>query len=167
MFLQVMGPTPDSIQTTKELVNNIVMSASLSDFISTVEKLDMSGLNWVIFQSRFMIAISQKDMEDHFDGSSPKMVLSYNMTDEAKEEFAKASKTWKKKEALALYLLMQKLPESTFPKYMCKTSVAQVWSGLCPGGRVFKEINFDESKSTRGIHGYAIQKGSRLMNQIQ
>ena len=125
-----MGPAPDSIQTTKELINNIVMSASLSDFISTVEKLDTSGSNWVIFQSRFMIAISQKDVEDHFDGSSPKPVLSDNATDEAKEEFAKALKTWKKKEALALYLLTQKLPDSTFAKYMRKTSVAQMWSTL-------------------------------------
>ena len=106
------------------------MSTSLSDFHNAVEKLDSSGANWVMFKSRFMIAIDQKDVEGHFDGSESKPVLAENASEDQKRTFEAESKAWKKKEKLALYLLSQKLLDSTFAKYMHKESVAKMWSAL-------------------------------------
>ena len=83
------------------------MSTSLSEFSTAVEKLDEDGANWVMFKRRFMIAVGQKDVEGHFDGSEKKLVLSEGASSEVKRAFEADLKQWTKKEKLALYLLMQ------------------------------------------------------------
>ena len=50
-------------------------STSLTDFSAALDKLDQSGSNWVMFQHRFLIAIRQKKVLGHFDGSSVKPAL--------------------------------------------------------------------------------------------
>ena len=94
---------------------------SLSEFSSAVDKLESSGSNWVMWQQRFTIAVQQKDVMGQFDGSNKKP--------EGKEETDEIKK-WKKKEILAKYLLTQKLPDSIFSKYMRKSTVAEMWSGI-------------------------------------
>jgi hypothetical protein len=79
-----MGPVLDSITELKAHIQNITMSTSLSDFHNAVEKLDSSGANWVMFKSRFMIAIDQKDVEGHFDGSESKPVLAESASEDEK-----------------------------------------------------------------------------------
>ena len=81
------------------------MSTSLSEFSTAVEKLDEDGANWVMFKRRFMIAVGQKDVEGHFDGSEKKPVLSEGASSEVKRAFEADLKQWTKKEKLALYLL--------------------------------------------------------------
>ena len=49
-----------------------VSTASLSDsLLSSVPKLDASGLNWAIFLICFQDAVEAKGFWGHFDGSSP------------------------------------------------------------------------------------------------
>jgi hypothetical protein len=104
---------------------------SLSDFSAAVERLDASSANWVIFQNRFLIAVEQKEVLGQFDGTNPKLsALKEEATDSEKKKHAKELTAWQKKESLVKYLLMQKLPDSTFTKYFRKGSVANIWSAI-------------------------------------
>ncbi len=92
---------------------------SLSDFSADVERLDSSSANWVVFQNRFLIAVDQKDVLGQFDGSNPKpSALKEEATETEKKKHTKELASWQKKESLAKYLLMQKLSDSTFMKYL-------------------------------------------------
>lgn len=84
--------------------------ASLDDFVYAVDKLDPSGANWIIWQSRFTIAVKHKGVYGQFDGSNPKPVL----TDQGSTTYAKELAAWAEKDNLALYLLSQKLPDRIF-----------------------------------------------------
>ena len=122
-------------------------STSLTDFSAALDKLDQSGSNWVMFQHRFLIAIRQKKVLGHFDGSSVKPALPQaaaspeNATQAqiaaaqaahatALAQAREARRTWQEKEDLALYLLSQKLPDSIFAKHMRKDSVATMWAAI-------------------------------------
>ncbi|KAF8237482.1 hypothetical protein L208DRAFT_1247106 [Tricholoma matsutake] len=99
---------------------------SISEFGSAVDKLDASGKNWVTFQGCFIIAVKQKKVFGHFDGTDIKPVLSLpTMEDEAK-----ALTAWQEKEDTVMYLLSQKLADLTLTKYMRKDTVAAMWSAI-------------------------------------
>ena len=102
--------------------------SSLTDFTNAVKKLEANSLNWVIFECRFIIAVKQKQVYGHFDGSSPSPVKTNVMTNTA---FVDAQNTWQEKEDTALYLLSQKLPNSIFSKYWWKATIAEMWSAIC------------------------------------
>ena len=97
-----------------------------SDFAHALDKLDSSGSNWVIFQKRFIIAVKQKKVYAHFDGTASKPTVS-DPTDATQVQ---ALTEWQEKEDLAMYLLSQKLPDSTLTKYMRRDTVAEMWSGI-------------------------------------
>ncbi|KAF8229548.1 hypothetical protein L208DRAFT_1286088, partial [Tricholoma matsutake] len=97
---------------------------SMSDFMTAVEKLESAGNNWVTFQCHFMIAMKQKRVFRHFDGSATKPAVSDPPTTD--ETVALAA--WQEKEDTAMYLLSQKLADSTLTKYMWKETVVQMWS---------------------------------------
>ncbi|KAF8234770.1 hypothetical protein L208DRAFT_1260026 [Tricholoma matsutake] len=80
-------------------------SVSISKFSSAADKLDASGKNWVTFQHCFMIAVKQKWVFRHFDGTEIKPTLSSPAT----ENKTKALTAWQGKEDTAMYLLLQKL----------------------------------------------------------
>jgi hypothetical protein len=98
----------------------------MSDFGTAIEKLDSTGNNWVTFQCRFMIAIKQKRVFGHFNGSATKPAVSNPPTTD--ETVALAA--WQEKEDTVMYLLSQKLADSGLTKYMCKETVAQMWSAI-------------------------------------
>ena len=121
------------------------ISTSLTDFSTALDKLDQSGSNWVMFQHRFLIAICQKKVMGHFDGSSVKLALpqaAASPQDASQAQIAaaqaahatamaqarEARHTWQEKEDLALYLLTQKLPDSIFAKHMRKATVTTMWA---------------------------------------
>lgn len=107
------------------------LPTSLSDFSSAVDRLEASGSNWMIFQHRFMIAVKQKKVWGQFDGSNVKPTRSFTLlTTTQGEEYQKNLLAWQEQEDLAQYLLMQKLPDSIFVKYIRKTSVAEIWTAL-------------------------------------
>jgi hypothetical protein len=110
----------------------ITTNVSLSDFSHAVEKLDGTGSNWVLFQSRFLCAMEQKEVYEHFDGTSQKPMLGdgASPTDTELKAHSKSLAAWQKKEWLARYLLIQKLPDTTYTKYLRKTSVAEMWEAI-------------------------------------
>ena len=115
--------------TSKE--NSDWTPVSLSDFSAAVEHLDLTGANWVVFQNRFLIAVEQKDVLGQFDRSNPKpSPLKEDATETEKKKHTKELASWQKKESLAKYLLMQKLPDSMFMKYLQKGTVADIWSAI-------------------------------------
>ncbi|KIL55045.1 hypothetical protein M378DRAFT_18300 [Amanita muscaria Koide BX008] len=110
-----------------------VSRTSLSDFTNAVEKLESSGSNWVIFHKRFKIAVKQKKVWGHFDGTSIKpekpVVTGKSSVDEM-AAYKRRLNAWEEREDLAMYLLTQKLPDSTFTKYMRKETVAEMWETI-------------------------------------
>jgi hypothetical protein len=93
---------------------------SMSDFTNAVEKLDATGKNWVTFQRHFIIAVRQKRVFDHFDGTVTKPTVS----DPPTAAEVTALSAWQEKEDTAMYLLSQKLADSTLTKHMRKDTVA-------------------------------------------
>ena len=135
-----MGPTPywmkeefiikvlkDNMSTDMTTTTNV----SLSDFTALVEKLDATGLNWLLFQSRFLVAMEQKEVIEHFDSSSVKPTLGEGSpTDVDNKAHVKLLAAWQKKEWLGRYLLIQKLPDLTYAKYVCKATVVEMWEAI-------------------------------------
>ena len=131
-----MGPAPywmkeefvvkvlkDNMSTDTTTTTNV----SLSDFAASVEKLDATGLNWFLFQSCFLVAMEQKEVIEHFNSSSVKPTLGERSpTDADNKAHMKLLAAWQKKEWLARYLLIQKLPDSTYAKYVCKATVVEI-----------------------------------------
>ncbi|KAI9060389.1 hypothetical protein FKP32DRAFT_1541467, partial [Trametes sanguinea] len=103
-------------------------SPSLSDFIAGVEKLDSKGSNWLLFEQQFTIAVKQKEVWGHFDGSSVRPQPAVAATPTADEIAAIAA--WEKKENFALYLLTLKIAPATYMKHKRKGSVAKIWEAI-------------------------------------
>ncbi|KAF8995506.1 hypothetical protein BDQ17DRAFT_1250699 [Cyathus striatus] len=88
----------------------------------TVDKLDSTGVNWVMFRTHFIGAMKAQKVWKHFMGEAKKpMEGSTGPT---------GLEAWQEKEDLASYLLMQKLPDSILAKYLSKQTVTQMWSGI-------------------------------------
>jgi hypothetical protein len=105
---------------------------SLEEFAITVEKLNLSGANWVMFQSRFIAAVRQMGVYEHLDGSHPRpsLVNEDVASSTEKKAYADELAVWDRKENLALYMLSMKLLDLVFAKYMCTLSVATMWAAL-------------------------------------
>ncbi|KAF8224780.1 hypothetical protein L208DRAFT_1309226, partial [Tricholoma matsutake] len=101
-------------------------SVSISEFGSAVDKPHSARKNWVTFQCCFIIAVKQKWVYGHFDGTNTKPTLSSPTT----ETETKALTAWQEKEDTAMYLLLQKLADLTLTKYMWKDTVAEMWSAI-------------------------------------
>ncbi|KAF8236677.1 hypothetical protein L208DRAFT_1046896, partial [Tricholoma matsutake] len=99
---------------------------SISKFGSAVDKLDSAGKNWVTFQHCFIIAVTQKRVFGNFDGTATKPMVSDPPTAVKTVTLA----AWQEKEDTAMYLLSQKLANSTLTKYMRKSTVAEMWSAI-------------------------------------
>ncbi|KZT63778.1 hypothetical protein DAEQUDRAFT_641880, partial [Daedalea quercina L-15889] len=102
------------------------MTSSLADFSSAFEKLDATGKNWMTFQQRFEIAVRQKKVWGHFDGTKPCPTPADADAPTAAEQTAIDG--WQEKEDLARYLLTQKLPNITFTKHRRKGTAAAIWN---------------------------------------
>jgi len=94
-----------------------VTTTSLADtLLSSVLKLDASGLNWVIFSLCFQDTVEAKGYWGHFDGTSecpavpkledlPAMTAAPTPTTPSAEDLAAAANQWDKDEQLAKSLL--------------------------------------------------------------
>ena len=83
------------------------VTALTDSLLSDVPKLNPSGVNWAIFEFRFLSAVKAKGKWDHFDGSTPIPVLA-SQTEPTAEETTEINK-WRKDEATAINLLLQKI----------------------------------------------------------
>ena len=126
----------DVIKTKQHIMATdatITTNVSLSHFSHAVSKLDSTGSNWVVlFQSRFLCTMEQKEVYKHFNGTSQKPTLGdgASPTNSELKAHSKSLAAWQKKEQLACYLLIQKLPDMMYAKYLCKMSVAEMWEAI-------------------------------------
>ncbi|KAI0713776.1 hypothetical protein C8Q76DRAFT_768719 [Earliella scabrosa] len=93
-------------------------SPSLAEFVGGFEKLDAKGKNWLIFEQQFTIAVKQKDVWNHYDGSTKRPVPADATKPTATE--TKEIEAWEKSENLALYLLLLKIPNNTYTRHKRK-----------------------------------------------
>ncbi|KAF8984487.1 hypothetical protein BDQ17DRAFT_1183054, partial [Cyathus striatus] len=94
-------------------------NTSSMNYSQTIDKLNSTGANWVMFRTRFIAAMKAQKVWKHFTGDATKPA-----------EDSTESAAWQEKEDLASYLLMQKLPDLILVKYLSKPTVAQMWSGI-------------------------------------
>jgi hypothetical protein len=147
--------------STTETVTTL--SPSLADFANAFVGLEVDGSNWFMFQKRFRVHVTQKDVWEHFDGTSeepklPKQTATSTAatttsgsatttttttastssvtttpsttSTTASTTYKKELAAWKKKEALAMSLLIQKLPDSVYAKYDGMTTVTIMWKAI-------------------------------------
>ena len=93
-------------------MTTLTTAALANALLSSVPKLEATGLNWAIFLIRFRDAVEAKGFWGHFDGSTPVPPVSVPPT--ARETTAMTQ--WEKDERSAKSLLTQKLPDSTLMK---------------------------------------------------
>ena len=86
--------------------------------VSNVPKLEVDSTNWVMFSTRLHIALTDKDVYGHLDGTSAKPDQTMDPDDYA---------AWLKKENQALNL-MQKLHDTTLTKVLSLDSAAKWWT---------------------------------------
>jgi hypothetical protein len=98
------------------------------EFNQSVEKLKTDGSNWIMFQCRFTIAMNDCELYDHLTGGAVNP-LPVDMAKPTNAEKA-SLKEWQKNENKAMSLLISRLNDSTFTKYMRKTTIAEIWAGL-------------------------------------
>ncbi|KAF9810047.1 hypothetical protein IEO21_07129 [Rhodonia placenta] len=84
------------------------MSTLLTDFNSAVNKLESTGKNWLTFHQRLQIAVRQKKVWKHFDGTSPRPTPADLDAVKAAEQAANV----------------------TFTKHRRKGTVAAIWSAI-------------------------------------
>ena len=89
--------------------------------VSNVPKLEVDGTNWVMFSTRLRIALTDKDVYGHLDGTSAKPDQTTDPDDYA---------AWLKKENQALNLLTQKLHDTTLTKVLSLNSAAKWWTTI-------------------------------------
>lgn len=117
-------------------------SHSTDNLGSSVPKLAVDGLNWVIFEYRFEVAVNSRKKWGHFNGSAvcptlPSPVAAVLATATAAaipasptpEETAAYTK-WIDDEATAKNLLTQKIPDSTAIKIRKCSTVADAWKTI-------------------------------------
>jgi hypothetical protein len=107
-----------------------------NDFKHAFANLDPSRKNWVMFRRRFTIVVKAKKVWGHFDGSSLKPVVPPATTAgvapavAAPAVTADAMREWDEAEDLAMYLLTQKLEDTTLRKHIAKTTVVDLWNAI-------------------------------------
>jgi hypothetical protein len=87
--------------------------------MSNVPKLEVDGTNWVMFSTCLRIALMDKDIYGHLDGTSAKPDQTTDLDNYA---------AWLKKENQALNLLTQKLHDTTLTKVLSLNSAAKWWT---------------------------------------
>lgn len=94
-----------------------------------VEKLDLAGRNWVVFQKCLTVAVHQWKVIKHFTGEAGARP---GFADPDKPTAAEktALTSWEEKEDLVMYLLTQKLDDTTLTKHMRKGTVAEIWAAI-------------------------------------
>ena len=104
---------------------------SHEELLNLIDRLESNGRNWFTFREHLTTVVKRNGVFDHFDGSRPKPVLGNGIpTDEELAAHMKSVVAWMKRKQLAMYLITVNLPDLIFVKYMCKGTVAEIWSGL-------------------------------------
>ena len=116
------------------------ISTKLGDEFLRIPKLDVSGMNWVIFKDRFTWALDARGILDHIDGDSkepddpiPESDRERPLTEEQTKldkEWKKDVKEWKQAEAITKQQIASSIPDSLFMKVRAKGTAYEIWMEL-------------------------------------
>ena len=171
---------------------------SNSDTLSSaVPMLDEAGKNWGVFLERFKVGVQAKRRWGHFDGTKvkPTFVAPSNVTPDdpdsvasvraaaeatrlAREEamrdpdIIKKREEWDYSEAVAYYLLIQKVPEGILKQVNSFRTVAEKWAHIqyimtdrSMYARVQLRREFLESRCAKGVDVRTFLEELRLKKQ--
>jgi len=114
-------------------------TTKLGDEFLHVPKLNVTGMNWVIYKDHFLWSIDPCRLLEHIDGSEQQpidpidhTVTSVLSADEqvAEVEWKKLLKAWKQGEAIAKQQIAGTIPDSLFMKICGHETAKEIWDAL-------------------------------------
>lgn len=97
------------------------MATTVDDSFNSVPRLDDTGKNFMIFQLRFRLAMEDKELWGHFDGTDPRPSSTADPADIS---------AWEKHEAKARNRLAQKLTDSALTKLLHLSTANTMWASI-------------------------------------
>jgi hypothetical protein len=117
-------------------------TTKLGDEFLRVPRLDMAGINWVVYKDRFLWSIDARGLLDYLEGSEEEPTDPIDATirsglmalSEAQalvnSEWRKAVKEWRQGEAVVKQQIAGTIPDSLFMKVRGKDTAREIWDGL-------------------------------------
>ena len=119
-------------------------TTKLGDEFLRVPKLDVAGINWVVYKDRFLWSIDARGLLDHLEGTEAEptdpidALIRANVAtkplDDAQvlveTEWKKAVKEWRQGEAVVKQQIAGTIPDSLFMKIRGKGTAREIWDGL-------------------------------------
>ena len=117
-------------------------TTKLGDEFLRVPKLDVAGINWVVYKDRFLWSLDARGLLDHLEGTEveptdpidAKIRADAKPLDEAQKlvdtEWKKAVKEWRQGEAVVKQQIAGTIPDSLFMKIRAKGTAREIWDGL-------------------------------------
>ena len=117
-------------------------TTKLGDEFLRVPKLDVAGINWVVYKDRFLWSIDARGLLDHLEGTekepadpiTAEIRSGEKPLDEAQllvdAEWKKAVKEWRQGEAVVKQQIAGTIPDSLFMKIRGKGTAREIWDGL-------------------------------------
>jgi hypothetical protein len=119
-------------------------TTKLGDEFLRVPKLDVAGINWVVYKDRFLWSIDARGLLDHLEGAEVeptdpidaaiRAAVTTKPLDTAQvlvdTEWKKAVKEWRQGEAVVKQQIAGTIPDSLFMKIRGKGTVRKIWDGL-------------------------------------
>ena len=106
---------------------------------ASVPKLETSGKNWLLFSIRFQLAVKAKGKWSHFDGtvSRPEAISADQAEaivigggEDPNDNLVECQLEWDKDKDVALYLLSQRLSDSTLVSVEKYTLCSRKWATI-------------------------------------
>jgi hypothetical protein len=117
-------------------------TTKLGDEFLRVPRLDVAGINWVVYKDRFLWSIDARGLLDHLEGSEEEptdpidATIRSGLTALSKaqalvdSEWRKAVKEWRQGEAVVKQQIAGTIPDSLFMKVRGKGTAQEIWDGL-------------------------------------
>jgi len=119
-------------------------TTKLGDEFLRVPKLDVAGINWVVYKDRFLWSIDARGLLDHLEGTEVeptdpidaaiRAAVTTTPLDTAQvlvdTEWKKAVKEWRQGEAVVKQQIAGTIPDSLFMKIRGKGTAREIWDGL-------------------------------------
>ena len=119
-------------------------TTKLGDEFLRVPKLDVAGINWVVYKDRFLWSIDARGLLDHLEGTKEELTdpidaliranVAMKPLDDAQvlveTEWKKAVTEWRQGEAVVKQQIAGTIPDSLFMKIRGKGTAREIWDGL-------------------------------------
>ena len=113
-------------------------TTKLGDDFLRVPRLDVAGINWVVYKDRFLWSVDARGLLDHLEGTEKEPTDPIDAAARvagkplnkaqmlAKAEWKKAVKVWKQGEAVVKQQIAGTIPDSLFMKVQRKSTAHEI-----------------------------------------